>query len=284
MSRVTKLHRLFGVGVVSTGLLVVPMAGEAGPAGAGDGWPSRVSATYKVAFNGLEIGGFKFTSDVSGQGYVLSSDAQLSALLGAFQWRGTSRSSGTMAAGEPKPQGYAFNFQTNSRQGAVRIGFTDTRITNVNITPPSEPQPDVVPIREHHLKDVLDPLSAVMAISRASANPCSRRLAIFDGKQRFDLIFSYRRQEKVAEQRPTGQPALAHVCRVKVVPIAGHRDTGETKKPSDQSGIEVALRPVPNANLVVPYQVTIPTFAGSATIDLVRIDITSDKGQIALAQ
>jgi len=243
-----------------------------------------VSATYKVTFNGFDIGGFKFNSDVSGHGYTLSSDAQLSALLGAFTWRGVSRSSGTLAAGEPKPAGYTFNFQSSSRQGAVRLGFTDTRISAVSVMPPSEPQPDIVPLKEQHLKDVLDPLSAVMAVSRASANPCNRKLAIFDGKQRFDLIFSFRRQEKVAEQRPSGQPAVGYVCRVRYVPIAGYRATDETKELSDSTAIEVSLRHVPNANLMVPYLVTIPTFAGSATIELSRIDITtSDKGQIALA-
>jgi hypothetical protein len=71
---------------------------------------------------------------------------------------------------------------------------------------------------------------------------------------------------------------------VRYVPIAGYRATNETKELSESSAIEVTLRPVPNANLVVPYLVKIPTFAGSATIELSRIDITTtDKGQIALA-
>lgn len=277
-----KLSRVVCGGLVCAAVLSPPVLGA--PPAPRESWPSRVSATYKVTFNGFDIGAFKFTSDVSGKGYSLSSDAQISALLGAFTWRGVSRTTGTLASGEPRPGGYAFNFQSNSRQGAVRIGFTDTRISNLSVMPPSEPLPDIVPLKEQHLKDVLDPLSAVMAVSRASAEPCNRKLAIFDGKQRFDLVFSFRRQEKVAEQRPSGHPAVAHVCRVRYVPIAGYRATGETKQLSDSSAIEVTLRSVPNANLVVPYLVTIPTFAGSASIELSRIEITTtDKGQIALA-
>lgn len=282
MSRVYKLSRAVCAVCVCAGVLSAPVLGA--PPLASEAWPSRVAATYRVTFNGFDIGAFKFTSDVSSGGYTLSSDAQLSALLGAFTWRGVSRSTGTLSSGDPRPAGYTFNFQSSSRHGAVKIGFNDTRITSVAVMPPSEPQPDLVPVREQHLKDVLDPLSAVMAVSRATANPCNRKLAIFDGKQRFDLIFSYRRQEKVAEQRPSGQPSTGTVCRVKYVPIAGYRATAETKDLSQSSGIEVAFRHVPNANLMVPYLVTIPTFAGSATIELSRIDITtSDKGQIALA-
>jgi hypothetical protein len=47
--------------------------------------------------------------------------------------------------------------------------------------------------------------------------------------------------------------------------------------------IEVSLRPVPSANVLVPYQVTIPTLLGYATIISRRVEIESPgKPQIAL--
>jgi hypothetical protein len=47
--------------------------------------------------------------------------------------------------------------------------------------------------------------------------------------------------------------------------------------------IEVALRPVPSANVFVPYQISIPTMAGSATIVSKRVEIVSPgKPQIAM--
>jgi hypothetical protein len=48
-------------------------------------------------------------------------------------------------------------------------------------------------------------------------------------------------------------------------------------------GIEVILRPIPSANVLVPYQVTIPTILGYATLNSKRIEIESPgKPQIAL--
>jgi len=47
-------------------------------------WPSRVEATYKVSFAGLDIGDFKFQATVNGGTYSLAGNAELSALLGAF--------------------------------------------------------------------------------------------------------------------------------------------------------------------------------------------------------
>ena len=56
----------------------------------------------------------------------------------------------------------------------------------------------------------------------------------------------------------------------------------ETRHLATTDGIEVALRPVPSADLFVPYQITIPTGAGSATLTSERINIVARGEQIAL--
>jgi hypothetical protein len=134
------------------------------------------------------------------------------------------------------------------------------------------------------LKDVLDPLTAIMALSRSKGdNPCGRKVSIFDGKQRFDLLLSYRRQLKVAEAVPSGQPEVAVVCAVRYVPIAGHKPHEKSSISPGDSGIEVAFRPIPSANLVVPYQITIPTLFGSAVLTAQRVEIVAPgMKQIAL--
>ena len=114
-------------------------------------------------------------------------------------------------------------------------------------------------------------------------NPCDRRIPIFDGKERFDLVFSYKRDMTVVEQAPSGQPDVAHVCRVKYLPIAGHKADSDTSFMAANNEIEVALRPIPSANVFIPYQISIPTMAGSATIVSKRVEIVSPgKPQIAL--
>jgi hypothetical protein len=67
------------------------------------------------------------------------------------------------------------------------------------------------------------------------------------------------------------------------LPIAGHKIDGDTKFMAANDAIEVALRPVPSANVFVPYQISIPTMAGSATIVSKRVEIVSPgKPQIAM--
>jgi hypothetical protein len=123
-----------------------------------------------------------------------------------------------------------------------------------------------------------------MALSVASSgNPCGRRISVFDGKQRFDLVLTFRRQEKVTEAKPSGQPTMAVVCQVKYIPVSGHKNSTEVNQMTKAENIEVAFRPIPSANLLVPYKITIPTIIGTAEMLSKRVDITTpNKGQIAL--
>lgn len=257
-----------------------------GAAVASEPWPHEVHALYKVRFNGFEVGSFEFNSSVQAQTYTLSGNAQLSALLGALSWKGETRTAGTLAANAPRPTGYTFDFNGLGKNGSIRMNFAGDSVTTVSHAPPLQPQTDTVPVRDAHLKGVLDPLSAVMALARtptSGADPCKRKLSIFDGKQRFDLVLSFLREERIVEAKPSGQPDMALVCRVQYFPVAGHKLNEETQHMATTSGIEIALRPVPSANLFVPHQITVPTMAGSATLTSHWVQITTQRnGQIAL--
>ncbi len=259
------------------------VGGMASKAQAAEPWPAEVQAIYRVEFNGFDVGSFEFNSNVAGPNYTLTGDAQLSALLGAFRWQARTRSAGMIAADVPKPAGYTFDFAGTGKSGTVKMGFNGDGITSLSHVPPSSPAAGTVAVRDQHLRGVLDPLSAVMALSRSEgANPCARRLSIFDGKQRFDLALSFKRQERIAETRPTGQPSVAYVCKVHYVPIAGHRATEETRAMAMSDNIEISLRPVPSANLFIPHEINIPTGAGTARLIAQSVRITTRGEQIAL--
>ena len=274
-----------GVCSFLAGLSLSLAAIAAGPqTAAAEAWPANVRAVYDINFNGFNVGTFEFQSQAEQQSYTLLGNARLSVLLGAFTWDGETRSFGLIVKQEPKPASFTFDFRSNLRVGSTKLGFANGAVTNIAHLPPEPPKPDVIPLREQHLKGVVDPLSAIMVISRGpSANPCDRRIPIFDGKERFDLVFSYKRDMRVVEQAPSGQPEVAHVCRVKYLPIAGHKADCDTSFMAANNEIEVALRPIPSANVFIPYQITIPTMAGSATIVSKRVEIVSPgKPQIAL--
>ncbi len=251
------------------------------PAGA-EGWPANMKAEYEVSFNGFGIGSFAFEAEAQRDNYVLKGNASLSMLLGAITWKGDIRTSGAISDKSPKPAAYAFEAVSGSKAVATRMGFEDGAVNSIAHMPAQPPKPGLVPVREQHLRGVVDPLSAMMMLAASNA-PCDRRIPIFDGRERFDLVFSRKGEMRLTEQAPSGQPSTGYVCRVRYVPIAGHKPDDNTRYMAENRDIEVVLRPVPSARMFVPYQISIPTQMGTATLTSKRVEIAqAGKPRIAL--
>lgn len=238
---------------------------------------AEVDATYKITLNGFDLGNFRFGSNVDHERYTLDTDVELSALLGVFHWKGTTRSTGTFAANKPKPQGFLFEFASSAKSGSVKMGFGESGVEQVTAQPVMLAEPDEIPLTSAHLKGVIDPLTAIMAMTHTdAANPCGHTYAIFDGKQRFDLDLVFARQQPLA-----GTREIQQVCRVKYHPIAGYAPTPETSALANSDEIEIAFRPVPQAHLMLPQSISVPTPVGQVQITLAGVTIRAERGQVA---
>ncbi len=249
-------------------------------------WPSSVSSRYTMSFNGFEVGSYSFESTSNGKTYSATSSANVSAMFGAFKWKGTITANGAIAPENPRPVSYQMNFRTKSKAGLIRLGFDRSGVKSLAIEPKKEPNPEAVPVKPEHMKSVFDPMSAIIALTHAgTGNPCSKKLAVFDGKVRFNLTLSPKGHERLAEAKPSGQPKELHICKVKYDPVAGHKPKDFVNPWVDYGAIEIALRPVPSAGVYVPYRITVPTTLGAAVMLADRIDITAPNNTvIALTQ
>lgn len=252
----------------------------------GNGATTDVKARYKLSFNGLDVGSYDFESQFDGKSYVSNSSAKVSAVFGAFKWRGDIQSNGKFIANKPRPANYEMNFKTKKKGGSVKLGFDSSGVSSVALEPNKPPRKDAVPIAADHLKNVFDPMSAIMAMSHAvGPNPCKQRIPIFDGKARFDLVMSPKGTEKISDKSPSGQPRELIVCRVKYQPISGHKPKDFVDPWVDYNNLEIAFRPIPSADIFVPYRITIPTTLGPCMMAAENVTITSpNHPQIALRQ
>ena len=207
-------------------------------------------------------------------------------MFGAYTWKGGIESSGALDATSPRPAAYKLNYKAKSKVSSITLGFDATGVKSVSVLPKKTPSPEAVPVKPEHLKNVFDPMSSILALTHATGgNPCNRTIPIFDGKARFNLVLSAKGEQKLKEDKPSGQPTQLKVCQVKYVPIAGHKPKDFVKPWVDYNGIEIALRPVPAANAFVPYRITIPTSIGAAVMSAESVNITaSNNTQIALTQ
>ena len=266
---------------MALGVQCLVVASSSGTVQAEAAWAPKVSAVFKLRMGGFELATFNFNSTVTGDSYALAGHGKLTWGFGLFKYVGTFSGSGKLAGDTLAPAAYAYDWQVNSKSGAARLGYAGRNIKSVEIRPPQTPGPDVVPLKPEHLLSVFDPLTSLIVMSRhRDGDPCQRKIAVFDGKQRFDLVLTPLRMEKVVELKPSGQPVMAHVCRVRYTPIAGHKLNKETQAAIKAEGIEVALRPVPSASLLVPYRIVMPTPFGNAILTAQQVDITAPGNKV----
>lgn len=247
-----------------------PGTAPAGPASAQAGF-SQVFARYDISFNGLSIGTFSFHSNLTDRTYELDAKARISLLKGMlYEWKGHTRSAGLITTQGPRPALYRFNYESGDNRGKVELDFDGDAVRKIIIEPPHEPSKRRVPVQRHHKRGVIDPLSAVMLLSQVRGKTrgiaaCDQRLRIFDGNMRYDLQLSYKKSSHL--DNGDGYTGLAYVCRVKFIPIAGHKATKkETNFMARTDGIEVWLVPAHNVGLYVPYRIVLPLPVGYASM------------------
>jgi len=248
---------------------------------------STVDAVYQISWLGAHIGDFTIKSSITTRQYSLQATAELSVFFGAFSWQGVTASSGLMTANGPVPQNYTFRYATSDKRESIELRFQKRMVQDIFINPPQFPGARRVPITAAHLQNVVDPLSAIVLLSQARLSRgevCNKRLPIFDGKMRFDLILSPKGTRTVGNAG--NLHGTAYVCNVRFVPIAGHKmgKQGESDVGPGNTGIEVWLVPVPEAGLIVPYYIHVPTPAGTASMVTAKFDVQTPAGRHALAE
>jgi hypothetical protein len=275
--------RAYCAALVGTLLLLasetlVASPAQAGPKSGSKPLPAEVKAVYKVSFGLLgKIGYFRFNSTVNGAAYALAAEAKIDTAV--FDYFGAMTSMGSVLSSATKPGSYQFRYKQKAILGkkkkrSLEMAFDRSGVKNVKFVPPDPPSKKAIPVTKAQLKHVLDPLSGVMALSLGNiAKPCEQRLPIFDGKQRFDVVFS-----------PTGRSEGnrgGQICHVRLVPISGHKKGGGAASVIT-GNIEVVLRPVPKANILIPSRVTVPTILGAAVLASDHVYITMpDQKRIA---
>ena len=245
--------------------------------------PGRIDAHYTIALGAFDLGHFKFEQRSSGHSYTLKSIVELSALLGAFEWRGITKTSGSFASGKPSPENYAFDYRSKGRGGLVRMQFDKGNVIGLSAIPSAPVGGATVPLKDSHTRSVLDPLTAILTLAHArGSKPCGRTLPIFDGKQRFNLTFKFRRYEALPGGKSHGQRGI--VCQIKYKPLGGYVANSDTRKYAAENNIEIAFHPVGRERVMVPYRLSLPTVIGTARLDLVKLSVSPNRARLASAQ
>ncbi|MFO7477577.1 MAG: DUF3108 domain-containing protein [Methyloceanibacter sp.] len=231
---------------------------------------SRITTVYRVDIGNFNLGNFKFTTTLRGDTYEMRGEGRFSILEGlVYDWRGATAGSGRVTDTGPEPASYAFSFSEGSKKSErLRMTFDGRAVSDVSIVPRSRPLPRTIPVTKEQLEGVLDPMSGAF-LTATSNNPngdlnvCNQTLAVFDGRQRYDLVVSPKRTTRVKRTTQGGYGGPAVVCGVKFIPIAGHQpDNPGIRLMAQSNEIEAWMIPVRGTNMYVPYRIVLPTPVG----------------------
>jgi len=231
-----------------------------------------LDARYEVTLGGVTFGRGAWHVTVNdGQFTSAVSGATTGLLQMLSSGRGTSASRGSVATGGAlNASSYSSSIVTTQKQDEVRMQLSSGTVKDYMAEPPNSPDPERVPVQDAHRRNVLDPMTA--AILRVPGNgdtfvpqACNRKLAIFDGRMRYDLQLAFKRLDRVRSDK--GYQGTVVVCSVTFAPVSGHVPSRPAIKYLTQlRETEVWLAPIAGTRLMVPYRVSLPTPFGQGVL------------------
>ena len=253
---------------------------------------ARLDVRYKASIaaladiKGIEIGKAALTVDITDDGYAAAGSAKVTGLARLIsKGEGSVAARGNFVNGMVSPLTYSSTSETDKKAEEIRISFANNVVKEFAVSPPTTPAEDRVPVTEQHRQGVVDPMSAAVITVLGSGDllahdSCNRTISISDGRQRYDLVFSYERTE--AAKNVSGYSGPMLVCRVDYRPIAGHRASRlQVKFMEDNKNIFVWLAPVAGTRVLFPIRVSIVTLVGVVLVEAETFSAESREKQAA---
>ncbi len=262
------------------------MAGLAADASHSAAAQGRLEAQYVASIAGIPIGSGNWVVEISDRGYTAAASGGTTGLLKFFMgaW-GTGASRGTISGGQPVPTSYAATISDGRRVDDVRMALAGGNVKNYMVEPPVSPHPNRIPVSEADRHGVLDPMTSTLNRVAGSGDPvspeaCDRRVAVFDGRVRYDLQSEFKRMEVVKADRGYAGPVV--VCALYFRPISGYvPDRAAIKYLVKLRDAEVWLAPIAGTRVLVPFRFSMPTPLGFGLLQATQFVSVAQPAQAA---
>jgi hypothetical protein len=237
-------------------------------AGHGAAAQAHLEAEYTATLAGLPIGHGSWVIEIAEDQYTAAASGSTSGLLRIFTGaRGSGAARGSFNGDQTMSTSYAATIDyERGKIDDVRMALVGGNVKDVSADPPLYPHPERIPVSDADRRGVVDPMSSAINRAGGSGDPvspqaCSRKVAVFDGRVRYDLRSEFKRMEMVKAER--GYQGPAAVCAVYFEPISGYvPDRAVIKYLVALRDAEVWLAPISGTRVLVPFRFAMPTPLG----------------------
>lgn len=182
----------------------------------------RFELVYDV-FAGGRIAEMTLDFGVAGDSYRISTrQASAGVLRWLWPWQSVSDVRGRFVGQSLRPEAFRVNGQSRGKIRSVEMDYLDGELVRVEAVPTNQADDrDEVPPELR--QGAVDPASAIMSVIRQinDGKGCDARTPVFDGRQRYDIVFADRGMGSVESDSASIFEGAARICEFHWVPIAG---------------------------------------------------------------
>lgn len=239
----------------------------------------KLGVAYTISFWGVPFGHTDFDSRFNQQGYNTTSHFETSGVVSMFwQAKIEASSSGQMETHALSPTVYDSLYQRGAdKKERVKVSFEGAD-PSVDADPPYNTTQ--YPVTEQQKKEAMDPVSAVTLILTGlksdATNPCGTVAPVFDGRRRYNIEFTYLKDEKPDVDTPLGS-GKAHLCQLHYHQIAGFKPKilkeGKSFPPIYGWFVDVPSPNAPNGHYEIALKVWGSTGWGTVAATLTEIHV-----------
>jgi hypothetical protein len=247
---------------------VCAMAALAADAGHAAAAQAHLQAEYSATLAGLPIGHGSWVIEIADDQYTAAANGSTTGLLRIFTGaRGTGASRGSFSGEQTLPTNYVATIDFDrSKYDDVRMVLAGGNVKEFAVDPPLAPHPERIPVSDADRRGVVDPMSSTINRVGGNGDPvsplaCGRKVAVFDGRVRYDLRSEFKRIEMVKAERGYQGPVV--VCTVYFEPISGYVPNRPViRYLVELRDAEVWLAPISGTRVLVPFRFSMPTPLG----------------------
>jgi hypothetical protein len=237
------------------------LAGPAGTAGL------RHVSEYNISLGVLPIAKASFASEFGSSDYRIRGTFRSWGIAEIITKISAETSvSGSKRGDKLQADRYNLVYKTGKRTRVYDVTYRNGNVTSTTMRPEPKARPESwVPVTEGDLRSVLDPLSGL--VFDGDAQVCPRKVPIYDGESRLDLVLTPKGTESFSTEGFDGE---AIVCEIRYVPKSGFRRGRSDIEYLKKAPMEVWFAKAQSVNVYAPVYARIPTKMGQVYVKAAR--------------